>query len=355
MLLHPTTACLRIVQAAGIVNRLALKLADQTAATTGHRRSASSGPVSFSLRLTEVLAIQRQPIVLRVSRRIARLRCMSQPISADLVGLELPPVQTSWNEKDVMLYALGVGARPPGDLDFVYEGCGPVALPTYGVIPGLMAAMGGVFGEVEVNPTMILHGEQSITCHRTLPPRAAVEIYGQITEVWDKGEAAVLGFEGTASDGDDDLFTTRATLLVRGAGGFGGERGPSTTGKNEPPDRDPDVVIQYETRAEQAAIYRLSGDRSPLHIDPEFAMMGGFDAPFNHGLCTFGFVGRAVLAGVFGGDVDAFGALEGRFADQVWPEDTIISRIWSDDDGAIIEACTQKGNVVLSQARATAR
>ena len=207
-----------------------------------------------------------------------------------------------------MLYALGVGARPPGDLDFVYEGCGPVALPTYGVIPGLMAAMGGVFGEVEVNPTMILHGEQSITCHRTLPPRAAVEIYGQITEVWDKGEAAVLGFEVTASDGDDDLFTTRATLFVRGAGGFGGERGPSTTGKNEPPDRDPDVVIQYETRAEQAAIYRLSGDRSPLHIDPEFAMMGGFDAPFNHGLCTFGFVGRAVLAGVFGGDVDAFGA-----------------------------------------------
>ena len=100
-----------------------------------------------------------------------------------------------------------------------------------------------VFGEVEVNPAMILHGEQSISCHRTLPPRAEVEIRGQITEVWDKGKAAVLGFEGTASDGDGDLFTASATLFVRGAGGFGGERGPSTTGKNQPPGRDPDIVI----------------------------------------------------------------------------------------------------------------
>ncbi len=279
---------------------------------------------------------------------------MARPISSDLAGMQLQPVTASWNEKDVMLYALGVGARPPEDLDFLYEGKGPVVLPTYGVIPGLMA-MGGVFGEVEVNPAMILHGEQSITCHRTLPPRAEVEIRGQITEVWDKGKAAVLGFEGTASDADGDLFTASATLFVRGAGGFGGERGPSTTGKNEPPDREPDVVIEYETRAEQAAIYRLSGDRNPLHIDPAFAEMAGFDAPFNHGLCTFGFVGRAVLAGVFGGEVDSFGTLEGRFADQVWPQDSIVTKIWRDGDGAIVEASTQKGNVVLSQARAIAR
>lgn len=279
---------------------------------------------------------------------------MPQPISLDLVGLDLPPVQASWNDKDVMLYALGVGARPPEDLDFLYEGRGPTVLPTYGVIPGLMA-MGSVFGEVEVNPAMILHGEQSITCHRTLPPRAEVEIRGRITEVWDKGTAAVIGFEGTARDGDGDMFTAAATLFVRGAGEFGGERGPSTAGKNQPPDRGPDVVVECETRKEQAAIYRLSGDRNPLHIDPEFAEMAGFDAPFNHGLCTFGFVGRAVLAGVFDGDVDSFGALEGRFADQVWPEDTIITKMWLDDDGAIVEASTHKGNVVLSQARAIAR
>src|SRR3546814_3971889 len=92
-----------------------------------------------------------------------------------------------------------------------------------------------------------------------------------------RSKAAVLGFEGTASDGDGEMFTAAATLFVRGAGGFGGERGPSTTGKNEPPDRDPDVVVEYETRQEQAAIYRLSGDRNPLHIDPEFAQMAGLD------------------------------------------------------------------------------
>lgn len=253
-----------------------------------------------------------------------------------------------------MLYALGVGARPPEDLAFLFEGNGPAVLPTYGVIPGLMA-MGSVFSEVEVNPAMILHGEQSITCHRTIPSSAEVQIAGRITEIWDKGQAAVIGFEGTASDADGPMFTAAATLFVRGAGGFGGERGPSTKDKNVPPNREPDVVIEHATRAEQAAIYRLSGDRNPLHIDPGFAQMAGFDAPFNHGLCTFGFVGRAVLEGVFAGDIDAFGAFEGRFADQVWPEDTIITKMWRDEDGAIVEVATQRGNVVLNQARVSRR
>lgn len=279
---------------------------------------------------------------------------MTHAISSDLVGLELDPVSATWTDKDVMLYALGVGARPPDDLRFVYEGGGPVVLPTYGVIPGL-AAMSNLFGEVAIDPTMILHGEQTITCHRTIPPRASVEIRGRIDQVWDKGKAAVIGFEGTAADEQGDLFTAAATLFVRGAGGFGGERGPSSSGKHAPPDREPDVVVTYETRPEQAAIYRLSGDRNPLHVDPEFARMAGFDGPFNHGLCTFGFVGRAVLAGVFDGDVDAFGSLEGRFADQVWPEDSIVTKMWRTDDGAVLQAETQKGNVVLNQARVTAR
>ncbi len=279
---------------------------------------------------------------------------MARPISSDLAGLELPTTSASWSDKDVMLYALGVGARPPEDLAFLYEGNGPAVLPTYGVIPGLMA-MGSVFGEVDVNPAMILHGEQSITCHRTIPPRAEVVITGRITEIWDKGKAAVIGFEGTASDADGPMFTAAATLFVRGAGDFGGERGPSTKDKNLPPDREPDVVIEHGTRAEQAAIYRLSGDRNPLHIDPAFAELAGFDAPFNHGLCTFGFVGRAALEGALGGEVDAFGTFEGRFADQVWPEDTIVTKLWLEEGGAIVEASTQKGNVVLNQARVSRR
>ena len=279
---------------------------------------------------------------------------MTRPLSPDLLDHELPPTSISWTDKDVMLYALGVGARPPADLDFLYEGNGPKVLPTYGVIPGL-SAMGHLFSEVDIDPTMILHGEQSIACHRTIPPEAEVEIQGRINQIWDKEKAAVIGFEGTASDADGPMFTASATLFVRGAGGFGGERGPSSAGRNAPPDRAPDVVIEHETRVEQAAIYRLSGDRNPLHIDPGFAKLAGFDAPFNHGLCTFGFVGRAVLDGVFDGDVDAFGTFEGRFADQVWPEDTIVTKIWNTDDGALVQAETQKGNVVLSQARCTSR
>ena len=279
---------------------------------------------------------------------------MPRPLSPDLVGLELPTTHASWADQDVMLYALGVGARPPSDLEFLYEGNGPKVLPTYGVIPGL-TAMGTLFGELDIDPAMILHGEHSITCHRTIPPKAQVEIQGRIDQIWDKEKAAVVGFEGVASDADGPMFTAAATLFVRGAGGFGGERGPSAAGKNAAPDREPDVTIEQATRVEQAAIYRLCGDRNPLHIDPGFAEMAGFDAPFNHGLCTFGFVGRAVLEGVFDGDVDAFGSLEGRFADQVWPEDSIITKIWKTDDGALVEAETQKGNVVLSQARCIAR
>ena len=276
-----------------------------------------------------------------------------QPLSADLVGTTFEPVVTSWDTKDVQLYALGVGARPPDDLDFLFEGRGPKVLPTFGVIPG-MTAMAGLIGVVEIDPVTLLHGEQAITCHREIPPSATARTTGRIAEVWDKGKAAVVTVEGTTEDDGGPLFTTRATLFLRGAGGFGGERGPSTADRNLPPERDPDHVVEHETRAEQAAVYRLSGDRNPLHIDPEFARMAGFEEPFLHGLCTYGFVGRAVLGSVAGGDPARFGGLEGRFADQVYPGDTIVTKVWVVGDGeAIVQAETGTGTVVLSQARAT--
>lgn len=279
---------------------------------------------------------------------------MAQALSADLVGRSFDPIETSWDAKDVMLYACGVGARPPEELDFLFEGKGPKVLPTYGVIPGMLA-MGSLFSAgLDINPMMILHGEQAITVHREIPASCTASVTGRISEIWDKEKAAVLGCEGVVEDDDGPLFTTTATLFVRGAGGFGGERGPSTTGKNAPPERAPDHVVEDVTRKEQAAVYRLSGDRNPLHIDPEFATMAGFDTPFLHGLCTYGFVGRAVLHALCGGDVRRFTSFEARFADQVYPEDTIITKIWTVGDGeAMVQAETQKGNVVLSQSRAT--
>lgn len=279
---------------------------------------------------------------------------MAQALSADLVGRSFEPIETSWNANDVMLYACGVGARPPEELDFLFEGRGPRVLPTFAVVPGMLS-MGALFAAgLDINPMMILHGEQSITLHREIPAECRANVTGRISEIWDKEKAAVLGCEGVVEDGDGPLFTTKATLFVRGAGGFGGERGPSTAGKNAPPDRSPDHVIEDVTRKEQAAIYRLSGDRNPLHIDPSFAQIAGFDDPFLHGLCTYGFVGRAILHTLCEGDPSRLSSFEARFADQVYPEDTIVTKLWVVGDGeAIVQAENQKGNVVLSQARTT--
>lgn len=274
-------------------------------------------------------------------------------LSSDLVGVEFEPSTFSWKDKDVMLYALGVGARPDDDLDFVYEGKGPKVLPTYAVIPG-MRALGGLVNHVSLPLKNLLHGEQDIEMLRPIPPQATVTIRGKISEVWDKGEAAVIGVESTIEDEDGPMCRARATLFVRGAGGFGGERGPATDEINVAPDREPDHVVSYETRPEQGAIYRLSGDRVPLHIDPDFAKMAGYERTFMHGLCTYGFVGRAILSALCGNDPARFKSMSGRFAKQAFFEDTIITKIWETGPGeAVVQAETQDGKVVLSHAAAT--
>jgi acyl dehydratase len=273
-------------------------------------------------------------------------------ISSDLVGLKGDPSTYSWDAKDAMLYACGVGARPYEDLDFLFEGKGPKVLPTFAVIGG-MAGM-GVMGQLEgINPMLILHGSEAITLHRELPSAGKVTLQGELTELWDKGSAAVIGITTTATDDNGPLFTATANIFARGSGGFGGERGPSTKGVNAPPERAPDHTISDDTRPEQAAVYRLSGDRNPLHIDPEFAKVGGFDTPILHGLCTYGFVGRAILKALCGNDPARFKSFEARFSDVVYPGDTIITKLWVDGNEAIVQAETQKGNVVLSGAKAT--
>jgi acyl dehydratase len=277
---------------------------------------------------------------------------MSPAISSELVGLKGDPTPYSWDSKDVLLYNFGIGARPYDDLDFLFEGKGPKVFPTFAVIGG-MAGM-GVMGRIEgLNPMLILHGTEAITQHRELPPEAKVTLQGEITEIWDKGQAAVIGIQTLATDDKGPLFTAKASIFARGSGGFGGDRGPSAKGFNEPPEREPDHVISDETRPEQAAVYRLSGDRNPLHIDPEFAKVGGFDTPILHGLCTYGFVGRAILKALCGNDPANFKSFEARFADVVYPGDTITTKLWVDGKEAIVQAETQNGNVVLANAKTT--
>lgn len=279
---------------------------------------------------------------------------MAQPISTDLVGQSFDPVDVSWKDFDVQLYALAVGARPKTELDFVYENRGPKVLPTYGVIPSLNI-MGSAIANVEINLAMLLHGEQKITLHRPLPSSFQGKGQARITEVWDKGKAAVIGVEGTVSDDEGPLYTTHATLFIRGAGGFGGERGPSSEDTAiEIPDRAPDHEVRDVTREEQAALYRLTGDRNPIHIDPQFAQFGGFKEPFLHGLCTYGFAGRAALQSLCDGDPARFRSFSTRFSDQVYPGDDIITKIWELESGrAVLVAETQNGNRVLTNAEVT--
>jgi len=278
-----------------------------------------------------------------------------QPLSPDLVGIEFAPIDFSWTKRDAIIYALGVGCRPDTELDFLYERRGPAVLPTYAVIPGMNALI-GLAGVVELDFTRLLHGEQGVTVHRDLPPKATITLTGRITEVWDKEKSAVIGVEGVASDDDGPIFSVYTSLVMLGQGGFGGERGPANPETHEPPDRSPDVTTIHDVRPEQAAIYRLSGDKNPMHIDPDFATKAGFDGPFLHGLCTFGFVGRAVLEGLCDGDVSKFGSLRGRFVDQVWPGDKIITKQWLNSDGsAVVIAETDRGITVLNQAYATVR
>lgn len=286
---------------------------------------------------------------------------VKQPLSAELVGLELPSVTWSWGWRDAVLYALGIGSRPgdgalveaeadEGGLDFLYERRGPKVYPTFAVIPG-MAALGGVSKVVDLDIARMLHGEQAITMHRPFPASGELTVAGRIVDVWDKGTAAVIGVESTLIDSDGPVATTYASLFAKGYGGFGGERGPDTAGIHQPPDRDPDHVVQDVVRPEQAALYRLSGDRVLLHIDPDFARRAGYPGPFLHGLCTYGFAGRAVLASLCDNEPERLQSMTGRFADLVWMNDTIVTKMWEIGDGeAVFRSETQGGAVVLSHA-----
>ncbi len=282
------------------------------------------------------------------------------PINPDAVGTESGPTERSWTSKDALLYALGVGAGatdPTGfELEFTTENSKDVqqaVLPTFAVIVG--GGGGGMRNVGTFNPAMLVHGEQAIELHGPIPVEGTVRTTGRITGIYDKGSGAVIATEAESVDAEtgEPRFTTRSSVFIRGEGGFGGDRGPSGP-RNVAPDRDADHVVTYETRPDQALLYRLSGDRNPLHSDPEFAKMAGFDRPILHGLCTYGFTGRALLHTLCGSDPARFRSMEARFSKPVFPGDTLTVRMWVTGDGeALFRTETQTGDVVIDQGRAT--
>ena len=220
-------------------------------------------------------------------------------INLDAVGVESEPFESSWDSKDCLLYSLGVGAGvtdPTGfELEFTTENTKEVeqkTLPTMCVVLGGTGGRGPLSNLGDVNYSKMVHGEQGIILHKPLPTSATILSTSKISNIYDKGKAALVILETTAVDSQDGqpLFTNISKLFFRDEGGWGGDRGPID--KVEFPDREPDHVVSYQTRADQALLYRLNGDRNPLHSDPAFAALGGFPKPILHGLCTYGFTGR---------------------------------------------------------------
>ena len=266
----------------------------------------------------------------------------------EAAGIELPETSFEYNDRDVMLYAVGVGAT---ELAFVFERNLKV-LPSFAVIAGFPAMM-GLVSTVEINPVMLLHGEQRIKLNKPIPTAGKLTTSGKVAAVYDKGKGALMQVEAETKDEQGEvLFVNRSGVFLRGAGGFGGERGPEAG--NKAPDRAPDKSVEMQTLPIQAMIYRLSGDRNPLHVDPAFAKMAGYDRPILHGLCTYGHVGRAVLSEYCDNDPARMTGLEVRFSGVVFPGDSILTEMWDEGDGRIVfQAKTQRGDVVISNAAAT--
>ncbi|MBL4866831.1 MAG: MaoC family dehydratase N-terminal domain-containing protein, partial [Pseudomonadales bacterium] len=206
-------------------------------------------------------------------------------IDPSKVGLEGQPVERSWKAKDCQLYAVGIGCGTD-ELEFATEKDQKV-LPTFAVIIGGVGVPMNKIGKF--NPAMLVHGEQAVYLERPIPVSGTITSRGKIISIWDKGSGAVVVTESNSVDKEtgDLIFKTRSSIFLRGEGGFGGDRGPIT--EKFEPGRAPDKQVTNKTREDQALTYRLSGDRNPLHSDPEFAKRGGFDQPILHGLCTYGF------------------------------------------------------------------
>ncbi len=281
----------------------------------------------------------------------------------EALGYEFPPMKSSYDERDLALYALGVGAAnnplDDKDLQLVYEmhGGGFKALPTYAVIPALNAMLklgkeGKQAPGINYGFDRVLHGEQYTEIKRPLPAHATLTHKMKIRDIWDKGKGAVVVNEIRSYDEDgDEIAVNVVSTFVRGAGGWGGDRGPSAK-ENVAPERKPDAVIEEKTDENQALLYRLSGDWNPLHADPTFAKAFGFDKPILHGLCTFGFAGRHVIQAFCDGDPRYFKSIKVRFADSVFPGETLVTEMWKEDDGKILFQCKvkERDSIVISNA-----
>ena len=271
------------------------------------------------------------------------------PLNPEAVGSKSEPVEVSWDSKDCLLYAVGIGAGTD-ELAFTTENTNGVeqqVFPTFPVVIGW--GRGSALGNIgSFNPALLVHGQQSVSLHQPIPVEGSATLETEITAMYDKVKAAVVVTTTTATMAGAPLYTTTSSMFIRGEGGWGGERGPSGP-QNVPPERAPDHQVTYRTSPDQALTYRLSGDRNPLHSDPSFAAMGGFDRPILHGLCTYGFTGRALLHTLCGSDPARFEHIEGRFTSPVLPGEALTISMWDTGDGEAVFVTAVDDRTVIDQ------
>jgi acyl dehydratase len=286
------------------------------------------------------------------------------PIAVDrLTGALLPAVTMAWNPDTVITYHLGVGAGVPptddGELAYTLERHLKV-LPSFAVVPAFpaLSALSQLDG-FDIDQAALLHGEQEIELYAPIRVADEVVTTGRVARILDKGSGALVTVETVSRRTEDGerCFTNRFSCFIRGEGGFGerdiGQRVPDHPPQDAPqyPPRPPDVEVDRATLPQQALLYRLSGDRNPVHADPAHARRAGFDRPILHGLCTFGIACKAVVDEVLGGDVGAVRGYRARFAGAVYPGETLGIRMWRAGDLVHIAAHgRERGNPVLSKA-----
>lgn len=281
----------------------------------------------------------------------------------EALAAEMPTLKSRYTEHEVSLYALGVGAAADpldsADLSLVFElnSKGFHVLPTFGVMPAFNATMkmaqeGVSFPGLNYGFDRVLHGEQYTEVKRPLPAKAELTHKIKVKDIYDKGKNAIVVQSTTSYDEQgEELVYNEMSTVVRGAGGWGGDRGPGNEAMALP-DRKPDAVVEEQTSANAALLYRLSGDWNPLHADPAFAKAFGFDKPILHGLCFYGYAGRHVIKAFCGGDPRRFKSIRVRFAESVFPGETLVTEMWKESDTRILfrTLVKERDKVVLSNA-----
>jgi len=268
----------------------------------------------------------------------------------EILSLASEPQPFAWTDRETMLYALGVGmgSDPMNEreLPFVYES-GLKAVPTMATVVAWGA--GPPMGKLGINFLLVVHGEQKVEFHKPLPTEASITAEGRVIGAYDKGDkGAVIYTETVLKDArsGEKIATLTSSTFARGDGNFGGpaEGAPEP---HEVPTRAPDMTLEFPTRPDQALIYRLSGDRNPLHSDPGIARAAGFPRPILHGLCTYGITCRAVLQAYCDFDPTKIRSHQVRFSSPVFPGETIAVDLWRDGDVVSFEARVKERGVTV--------